>query len=67
MSISGPHPHATGGQYYLVLNGSLELDAGSYSAWSTVFVSRDDAPFAFKAGSKGLEALLVQFPKQERA
>lgn len=64
MSISGPHPRATGGQYYLVLNGSLELDTRSYSAWSTVFVSWDDAPLAFKAGSKGLEALLLSFPKQ---
>ena len=63
MSISGPHPRATGGQYYLVLNGSLELDAGSYSAWSTVFVSWDDAPLAFKAGPKGLEALLAAVPQ----
>jgi len=59
----GPDPRATGGLYYLVLNGSLELDDGAYTAWSTVFVSRDDAPLAFKAGTKGLEALLLQFPR----
>ena len=63
MSHAGPDPRATGGQYYLVLNGNLKLETGGYSAWSTVFVSRDDAPLAFKAGPKGLEALLLQFPR----
>ncbi len=62
---TGPDPRATGGQHYLVLNGSLELDAASYTAWSTVFVSRDEAPLAIKAGAKGLEVLLLQFPRQE--
>jgi hypothetical protein len=65
MSRTGPDPRATGGQYYLVLNGSLEFDAGKYSAWSTVFVSPGDAPLSFKAGPGGLEALLLQFPRRE--
>jgi len=63
MSHIGPDPRATGGQYYLVLNGGLELNMGGYSAWSAVFVPRDDSPLAFKAGPKGLEALLLQFPR----
>jgi hypothetical protein len=63
MSRTGPDPRPTGGQYYLVLNGSLEFDAGKYPAWSTVFVAPDDAPLPFRAGPKGLEALLLQFPK----
>ena len=62
-SHTGPDPRATGGQYCLVLNGSLELDEGIYSAWSTVFVSGDEGPLALKAGAKGLEALLLQFPR----
>jgi len=65
MSHTGPDPRATGGQYYLVLNGRLEIDTGTFPAWSTVFVERDDAPLAFKAGSKGLEVLLLEFPRQE--
>ena len=64
MTHTGPDPRATGGQYYLVVNGSLELKNGSYSAWSTVFVPATDAPLAFTAGPKGLEALLLQFAKQ---
>jgi len=63
LSHAGPDPRASGGQYCLVLSGSLELDGGIYSAWSTVFVSRADAPLAFKAGPKGLESLLLQFPR----
>jgi hypothetical protein len=62
-SRTGPDPRASGGQYYLVLNGGLELDSGIYPAWSTVFVPQDDSPLSFKAGPKGLEALLLSFPK----
>jgi len=65
MSHTGPDTRATGGQYYLVLNGSLEFGSKNYSKWSTVFLTSDDAPLAFKAGPKGLEALLLQFAKQE--
>jgi hypothetical protein len=46
-----------------VLNGSLELPTGTYSAWSTVFVPATDAPLAFAAGTKGLEMLLLQFSR----
>lgn len=66
MSRSGPDPRASGGQYYLVLNGAMEISTGKYSTLSTVFVPRDDGPLSFKAGPKGLEALLLQFPKQEK-
>jgi hypothetical protein len=62
---TGPDPRVTGGQYVLVLNGILEIDAGTFPAWSTVFVERGDAPLGFRAGRKGLEALLLQFPRQE--
>ena len=62
---TGPDPRATGGQYYLVLNGSLALPAAEYSLWSALFVSRDEAPLAFSAGTEGLEALQLQFARQE--
>jgi len=63
MTHTGPDPRASGGQYCLVLNGSLELAAGSYGKWSTVFVSATDAPLAFSAGARGLETLLLQFSR----
>jgi len=63
MTHTGPDPRATGGQYYLVVNGSLMLATGTYSAWSTVFVSAADAPLGLTAGPKGMEALLLQFAR----
>ena len=63
MAYTGPDPRETGGQYYLVLNGSLELAAGNYGKWSTVFVPAADAPLTFSAGAKGLETLLLQFSR----
>jgi len=63
MTHTGPDPRTTGGQYFLVLNGSLELPTGSYGKWSTVFISAADAPLAFRSGPKGLETLLLQFSK----
>jgi hypothetical protein len=66
MSHTGPDPRATGGQYYLVLNGNLEAGAASYPKWSTLFLApAADAPLAFKAGAQGLEALLLQFSRTE--
>lgn len=65
MTMTGPDPRNTGGQHYLIVNGSLELGADSYSAWSTVFVGAGDAPLALRAGSRGLEALLLQYPQKE--
>lgn len=63
MSHTGPDPEATGGQYCLVLNGSLELPSGSYGKWSAVFVPATDAPLAMTAGPKGLETLFLQFAR----
>ena len=63
MTDAGPDPRASGGQHYLVVNGSLELETAIFPAWSTVFVSADETPLALRAGPKGLEVLLLQFPR----
>ena len=65
LAFTGPDPRATGGQYYLVVNGSLEFGNAQYSKWSTVFLTGEEPPLAFKAGPKGVEALLLQFSKHE--
>jgi hypothetical protein len=62
---AGSDPSTTGGQYYLVANGSLELDSGTYAAWSPVFVAKTDQPLTLRAGPKGLEVLVLQFARQE--
>lgn len=61
---SGPDPHETGGQHYLVVNGSLDLNGKLYPAWSTVFVDAAEAPLSISAGPHGLEMLILQYPRQ---
>lgn len=65
LSFTGPDPRPTGGQYYLVVNGSLEFGGAQYTKWSTVFLTGEESPLSFKSGTKGLEALLLQFAKHE--
>jgi hypothetical protein len=62
MKTTGPDPSATGGQFYLVLNGSLHFEAASYPVWSTIYAGPADAPLEISAGAHGLEALVLNFP-----
>ncbi len=62
MAVAGPDPRTTGGYYLFVANGSLDRDGEIYPLWSMVVVERDETAFTIKAGAKGLEAVLMQFP-----
>lgn len=63
--MTGPDPCGSGGQHWLILNGSLELDGASYAAWSTVFVAAGDAPLVFCSGPCGLEVIALAYPRHE--
>lgn len=65
MSLTGPDPHASGGQHWLIVNGSLKLATGLYAAWSTVYVGPDELPLALHAGPGGVEAILLSYPRRE--
>jgi len=58
---TGPSPAGTGGQFYLVLNGSLEHQGVAYPLWSTLFVGDHEAALGFRAGPAGCEMLIAQF------
>jgi hypothetical protein len=58
-----PDPSDCGGQYVIVVNGSLLRDGESLPWLSCLFVSRDEPPLALEAGAQGLEALVLQFPR----
>lgn len=60
---TGPDPRDGGGQYYLILNGSLEHEQKSYGPWSLVHVGATEGPFKVQAGSKGLEVMALMFPR----
>ena len=65
MSAMGPDPKIAGGYYVFVANGSLERDGESLPEWSMVYVEPGADALEIKAGSKGLEALIMQFPRDD--
>lgn len=65
MRTTKPDTKATGGQFYLVVNGSLEWGGGVYPTWSTLFVSAEEPALEACAGAEGLEALILQFPRRD--
>jgi len=64
MKTQGPDPKAAGGQYLFVVNGSLERPDESLPSWSMVAVETSEEPLEIKAGDKGLELLVLQFPRE---
>ncbi len=64
--ICGPSVVDSGGQFYLILNGSLEFDAISYAKWSIFFVGPNDPPLQARASASGVEALVLQFGGAEK-
>ena len=65
MSAMGPDPKVGGGYYVFVANGSMERNGHGLPAWSMVFVEPGEEAFEIKAGRVGLEALVMQFPKDD--
>ncbi len=61
MSAQGPDPKAGGGYYVFVANGSMEASGQTLPQWSMVFVERGENALEIRAGSIGLEALVMQF------
>jgi hypothetical protein len=62
-TITGSDPAATGGQYILVVNGSLAFANKEYGLHSLVHVTSGDAPLRLEAGSRGVELLALNFPR----
>jgi hypothetical protein len=65
MSTLGPDPKVGGGYYLFVANGSLEMQGEALPAASMVFVEPNEDAFEIKAGRNGLEALVMQFPRDD--
>lgn len=65
MSAMGPNPAAGGGYYVWVANGSMIANGQTLPEWSMVFVDAGESALEIKAGRVGLEALVMQFPKDD--
>ena len=66
MVAPGPDPKLAGGYYVFVANGSLDKDGDDYPLWSMIVVEPNEAGFEIRAGRRGLEALVLQFPREDR-
>jgi len=62
MATMGPDPRRGGGYYVFVANGGLALDGKEFPRWSMVAVESSEPGFEIRAGSLGLDALVLQFP-----
>lgn len=62
-----PDAREGGGQYLLVVSGSALHDGKALPKWSTVFLSREEAPPAIATGPSGLDLLVLQFPQLDPA
>ena len=65
--VNGPEPASGGGQFWLVLSGSLRHGQRVLAEKSCVFVHPHEAPFTACAGATGLDVLLLQFPRLDQA
>ena len=64
MTTMGPNPATSGGYYLFVANGTL-INAGTeMPLWSMVVVESTEPAIEIKAGAKGLEVLVLQYPRE---
>jgi hypothetical protein len=62
MSMPAPETANSGGEYIVVMNGSLELDGQSLRKHSLVFVRSTEEPPLLTAGAGGLEVMVTRYP-----
>ena len=64
--VSARVPQAThsGGEYWVVVNRVMKLNAVSYAKMSCIFVTADEAPIIVEASMQGMEMLVLQFPEK---
>jgi hypothetical protein len=59
-----PDPSRGGGQYLIVVAGSVTAGEKSLPARSVGFVDTEDPPFRVRAGDEGAQVVLAQFPSE---
>jgi len=58
-----PDPSHGGGQYIVVVRGSMWHYDKEYKSYTLVFLRPDEGGFMLSAGSAGLEAIILNFPE----
>jgi rubredoxin len=62
-----PDPAQTGGQHIIVTKGGLAYNGREYKAVTVAFVKPAEGAWQVTAGSEGLEALVLNYPRREVA
>jgi hypothetical protein len=63
-AVTGPNPAEGRGQYWVVIDGSLEYNGEPLAKMSCAFVYPDDPAFRSAAGRDGAEVVAMQFPRR---
>jgi hypothetical protein len=64
---TAPAPHEGGGQIVLVLQGALVHNGNELGPRSAIALTADEEAVSFSAGSGGLQALILQYPRRSEA
>lgn len=59
-----PAPQGSGGQFLVVVGGSLQSAGEALGVHSCIAVAADEDAFALRAGDAGAEVLVLQFPRR---
>lgn len=62
-TVAGPEPKRAAGYYVFVVNGSMVRNNQDLALWSMTVVEPTEDAFEITAGDKGLEALVLEFPR----
>ena len=65
--MTAPDPSTSGGQYIIVTRGSLVYQNKDYNAVSIAFLKPSELAMQLIAGPKGLEALVLHYPRAKPA
>lgn len=63
-STRAPDPGPGAGQHIVVTRGQLLHDGARYDGLSIAFVSPGDEPLLLTAGAQGMEALILNYPRE---
>jgi hypothetical protein len=65
MTATVPDPAGSGGQYLIVMAGTLVRHGADHGPYSIAFVRPGDAPPTLVAGDGGLEMIVARFPTED--
>ena len=60
---TAPDPSSGGGQYLIVVGGSIRHDEKDHQAFTVVFLEPSDKPFDLRAGAAGANVIVMNFPQ----